>query len=526
MIVMRLIGGMGNQLFQYACGRSLARRLNTELKLDITWNEEREKSHHCYYQLGNFNIQENFATESEIKNLNVVKEMRTDFVPAVLDSADNTYLDGYWHSGKYFEEIADVIREEFTLKKELEQNSMSWREKILNCKCAVSVHIRRGDYLTPKFRNHSGAVPGTYYYSCAEELKKTFPKLTLFVFSDDHDWVKNNMHFNVPVEFVEGCEHDYEELYLMSLCKHNIISNGTFSWWSAWLNKNPDKKVFAPYPWARSGWGGETIIPDSWIKVPVDYEKNKSYAPLLSVIVCIENDLSKLAISAQSLFKQFLQDYEIIFVDNSTDGSGDACRRAVVNDKVTFLKKNFYVNKFAALNKALECAAGDYVLILTTKHFLFPNVVNELAIYLENDYKEKCNYGDVKNYLNYEQYVIQRAPDIVCSNQKIFEDARGLLTIDGIEGKRFNRSVDKPLKDLKQAESLKFDGVSTLKLLGGDFINNLISTKLFKRKFLLDNKIQFNEHNEDNSELLFVTDAMMSAKEIVFTPAYFSAQLV
>lgn len=170
MIITQLSGGLGNQLFQYAAGRCLAHRLNTEFKVDANYYENSSGSYHESYKLKNFNVQENFATKEEIESLPHVFERSVNGVPGVFNPAifnipDNIYLSGCFQSEKYFADIADIIRREFTLKNPLGKNSAAWRDKILAAKCAVSLHVRHGDYLTYESRIVRGLLPVSYLLS-------------------------------------------------------------------------------------------------------------------------------------------------------------------------------------------------------------------------------------------------------------------------------------------------------------------------------------------------------------------------
>lgn len=348
MIFTKIFGGLGNQLFQYAAGRYLANKHKTDLKIfDDKWFEN-SNSPLAYYRLNQFNIQENFASEEEIKNLQAFQETRTSFIPEVLDLPDNIVLKGYWHSWKYFAGIRDILLKEISLKNPMGKNSSQWKEKIVSAECSVSVHVRRGDYMTPMFRNYSGTIPFGYYYECIKKLKNLYPQMTLFIFSDDLDFVRNNFKFDVPVEFVEGCETDEEELFLMSLCKHNIITNSTFSWWGAWLNQNSDKKVFAPALWHKDGWGGNDVVPDDWTQIQVDFDENPMFNPTLSIIINVENNSETLPFILQSVLSQVFRDYEIIVLNSATDDSGKYCRQYAANRNFSYLKINHLEKKISA----------------------------------------------------------------------------------------------------------------------------------------------------------------------------------
>lgn len=242
------------------------------------------------------------------------------------------------HSDESFRDIADIIRREFTLKNPLHENSAAWQRKILAADCPVAMHLRHGDYLHGRNIHIAGAIPLAYYQTCVAELKKIFPNLTVFVFSDDLNWAQKNLKLDAPTEFVRDCELDTEEFHFMSICKHNIIANSTFSWWAAWLNQNPDKKVFAPNPWTRSGlW--DNGIPAFWTRIPVDFEDIPVESPpLLSIIAYVKNNISNLPLLFSSIFKQTFKDYELILIDDaSTDGSENFCRQVSLNKNVTLI---------------------------------------------------------------------------------------------------------------------------------------------------------------------------------------------
>ncbi len=533
MIITKMGGALGNQLFEYALGRCLAHKHNTELKIDITEVEKYKDSHHNNYVLNNFNVEENFATPEEIDSLPSINEGKLGkyfaFAPEILDSPDNIHLDGLWQSGKYFEDaaVSEILRREFTLKNPLGKNSASWEKKILAADCPVSLHVRHGDYLMPIFRNHAGIIPLKYYFTCVSELKKFFPQMTLFVFSDDLDWVKENLKLDVPTEFVESCEKDFEELYLMSLCKHNIIANSTFSWWAAWLNKNPDKKVFTPYPWHRDGHGKDTVVPDNWIKIPVNYERNRPFSPLLSIIVCVGNDAATISLTISSILSQSLRDFELIIVDTSEDGSGDFCRRFAKEDNVTFLKSNGFEGKLSAWNKGLECARGDYVLFVTGKDFLIIHTVALAAIILDEDFREKCLNNKREEYLTYKKYAKKKSPNIIFSTQEIKEDATGNISIEGVADKKFSIKTDEPFKNLNGFTEIKIDDAQKLMLLGSQQINNSLGTKFFKRGFLNEHNIRFDEtlKGGGTAELKFLAEAILATENIVFAPSAFYGRL-
>ncbi len=291
MIIVCLKGGLGNQLFQYAFARNLAHIHNTVLKLDISgFGQSSERQ----YALAQFNIQENFATPQEIKSLtdpkqtaigkwfyslfhnhpkrakNHIRVKSPHFDPKLLKLPDNVYLDGYFQSEKYFINIADIIKDEFRVKNELNGKNKDIAEIMQNAQ-SVSIHIRRGDYIADfKASQTHGTCGLDYYHRSIEKLSSKINQPYFFVFSDDIDWCRNNLKVKYPINYVDHNQPDkaYEDLRLMSFCRHHIIANSSFSWWGAWLAPNKDKIVFAPEKWfARDDINTEGTIPDNWIKI-------------------------------------------------------------------------------------------------------------------------------------------------------------------------------------------------------------------------------------------------------------------
>jgi len=275
MIIIQLKGGLGNQMFQYAMGRRVAHANNTDLKLDISWfNNIGVNYTPRKYSLQPFNIIENFASINEIKALkrgrihNLTKRILTKE-----RFSNNVYLSGYWQNEKYFKDIEDIIRKEFTLKKPIRNKYID----LINHTNSVSLHIRRGDYvINPEYRKTLGACPLSYYHKAIRNILNFVTHPHFFIFSDDIKWAKNNLKFKHPVTFVSNKEQyllkntntDYEDLILMSKCKHNIIANSSFSWWGAWLNSNPDKIVIAPKKWFNDlSLTNKDLIPELWMKI-------------------------------------------------------------------------------------------------------------------------------------------------------------------------------------------------------------------------------------------------------------------
>ncbi|HEX3048662.1 MAG TPA: alpha-1,2-fucosyltransferase [Bacillota bacterium] len=271
MIITRLISGLGNQLFQYALGRRIADFHQTPLKLDLTWFEE---LNFPKYMLGRFMIDEKIAVTEEIEMAKAACHFREDnfrFEPGFLKTPPLAYLDGYWQSERYFREIEGVLRKEFTLKKPPSPANRRMEEKILSCE-AVSVHIRRGDYLTSPIHQ---VCTLDYYDNCIKIITSMIPKPHFFVFSDDWSWAEQNFKparggapYPVTMVALNPIEEGQEDLRLMSLCRYHIIANSTFSWWGAWLSNYRRKIVCAPNQWLNSDqYDTSYIIPETWYPI-------------------------------------------------------------------------------------------------------------------------------------------------------------------------------------------------------------------------------------------------------------------
>lgn len=293
MIIVRLKGGLGNQMFQYAAARRLAHHHNTELKLDLSFLEGDQKG--CTrrsFELCHFCIQAEIATSFEIAQLtesgkqllknivarfyqvsalaqynsNVYFEPHFHFDPTILNMPDNTLMDGYWQSELYFIDIADIIHHEFRFSSDMKGENQAVAEEILGVN-AVSLHVRRGDYVQAARISARHNICDLDYYLRAEEFVMQHVKSPVFyVFSDDPEWVKDNLALNSLARYVNhNNTKGYEDLRLMSLCKHHIIANSSFSWWGAWLSTNSNKLVVAPTRWfSDTTTNTSDLIPRSW----------------------------------------------------------------------------------------------------------------------------------------------------------------------------------------------------------------------------------------------------------------------
>ena len=276
MITVRLKGGLGNQMFQYALGRSLSVQNEDSLILDTSYYSPNAVPKR-QYDLDIFNIKFD-GVENKKNARNIFLRVQSvffkkngieksfDFDPTILNLEGDIYLDGYWQSEKYFKKYENVIREDFTLKNVRDILKEKINE-IQSCN-SVALHIRRGDYVG----NSNHPVQDLEYYRDAIiEISKVTQIDKIFVFSDDIPWCKENIKSDYNVEFFIKEDYnttDQEEMILMSKCKHFIIANSSFSWWGAWLSNNPNKIVVAPERWFFDKDKNTTdLLPIDWIKI-------------------------------------------------------------------------------------------------------------------------------------------------------------------------------------------------------------------------------------------------------------------
>jgi hypothetical protein len=290
MIIVQLKGGLGNQLFQYAAGLSLAEHHRVVVKVDPAELNQTDKHIGTFRT---FDLQQTLAdpliaTENEIQKIRsqhiiakyidklrpayqrkIYKEADFRFDQHFFEAGDNIYLKGYRQSQKYFLPIEKKIRQCFHLKDEAVANVLK-RGQELQSGNSIAIHIRRGDYSKKIVREFHGIPDDSYYQQAINYFEKKYDDCRFYIFSDDPHWVKNNLNFRSAVTLVSGnySHTPFEDFYLISQCRHQIIANSTFSWWAAWLNPSPGKIVIAPKRWFNNApYDTRDLIPESWIKM-------------------------------------------------------------------------------------------------------------------------------------------------------------------------------------------------------------------------------------------------------------------
>ncbi|WP_254279260.1 alpha-1,2-fucosyltransferase [Haloarcula marina] len=319
MIIASLKGGMGNQMFQYATGLRLADAYDTQLKVDLSFFDTTVNGFAAYqtpadtvfFHLDNFDISAEEASSQDVYDvirfgrlgkriartwtgsrfrshtdrlranysvagrlLNYYRERECDegrFNPSLLDGGPNCYIDGYWESPRYFESIKERLESEFALRDGLTDAGEDVATEIRNTH-SVGLHVRRGDVT-----QSGNALPTEYYERALQAFAGE--DVTVFVFSVDQTWVRENVDIGFPTVYVDHLHAEdgkrtpdaYEYFRLFNLCDHKVIANSTFSWWGAWLNETDETRVLCPYIWKpnypESGMryvGNIDLIPEEW----------------------------------------------------------------------------------------------------------------------------------------------------------------------------------------------------------------------------------------------------------------------
>lgn len=295
MITARISSGLGNQMFQYAAAFALSRRLGTELQMDTFLMYRNCGCTPRNFELDAFCIQfqkrlrhRHFLSNKFLRNMAnftykifykkkwyLEEHFYYLYDSRIENAGKNCYLAGFFQSEKYFANCKDDVRKEFQFKKNLCGQNEKLMEKLQE-QNTVALHIRRGDYV--KERNIKlGLVCTPFYYENAiEYIQKHIPNLVFLIFSEDLEWVRANIKIPQPCHFIDWnlALPPSIDMQLMSLCKHQIISNSSYSWWASWLNNNPSKIIVAPDKW-RTDVEETDIYTENMVKIPTTLMKEK-----------------------------------------------------------------------------------------------------------------------------------------------------------------------------------------------------------------------------------------------------------
>jgi hypothetical protein len=294
MIQVILRGGMGNQMFEYAHGLALAKKHHTDLVVDITYLNDRfprtRKFVYRHYELDAFTTSPRFTALSNvsravpvpgvwtgldfcmvgIRNLlgarKYIREKKNwSFDPSVTGAGSDVCLWGFWQSERYFADAKEEVARAFTFSDALPPAAETLAEGIRRHTASVSLSVRRGDYVNAANAKIFGGTDLNYYHDAIAYIVSRVPEPHFYVFSDDIAWCRENVTPSFLVTYVPADIDGRSVMQLSSLCKHHIIANSTFSWWAAWLNKNPNKIVVAPKRWSADSREENDIVPKEWV---------------------------------------------------------------------------------------------------------------------------------------------------------------------------------------------------------------------------------------------------------------------
>lgn len=251
MIIVRIVGGLGNQMFQYAYAKALQQK-GFNVQIDIS--KFKTYKLHGGYHLDKFNIDlKTSGSLSTFLSLIKIKKNRKEkillFDENLLNLSGNEFVKGYFQTERYFSNIRAVLLKQFAIKENLSDSTIQYTKDIKNQKESCSIHIRRGDYISDQEANNiHGTCDLEYYQKAIAHIKTKFNKTHFYIFSDDISWTKKNLNID-NATYIDHKTIPHEDIYLMSLCDNNITANSSFSWWGAWLNQNSDKTIIAPKKW-------------------------------------------------------------------------------------------------------------------------------------------------------------------------------------------------------------------------------------------------------------------------------------
>src|SRR5450830_1617387 len=291
-VVSHLIGGLGNQMFQYAVGRALALRTGARLSLDVTGFANYDLRR---YELEEVTIDAEVAPDKQLRlvgavaeanilsnrilkrlgfggSQHVLREGSFTYDQRIEEVSTPIYLDGYWQSEKYFTAIASELRQDFSLRQPLDGANAEMAAAIGQLgQSAISLHIRRGDYVSNSHTaQYHGVCSLDYYRDAVRYLAERVEHPHFYIFSDDHTWVQENLQIDFPMTLVQinSGDRGIYDMMLMKSCGHHIIANSSFSWWGAWLNPSSQKIVIAPQQWFKQSTNDtRDLIPAAWVRL-------------------------------------------------------------------------------------------------------------------------------------------------------------------------------------------------------------------------------------------------------------------
>lgn len=285
MIVVKMQGGLGNQLFCYAFAKALEQK-GYDVKIDTSVFQFNKIDK---YECDKYDIDLKISSQEDNKKVfnnsviaKVLKRVGIDiskkiyeknqlFDEALLNCRDNSYVEGFFQCENYFKNIREILLQQIRINRPLSEYTQDIKKQIISSRNSCSIHVRRGDMANNINIKIHGVCSLEYYKAAISFLETKLGKMNYFIFSDDIAWCKNNLKIK-NATFVHSTENRiaHEDIFLMSLCEHNIIANSTFSWWGAWLNSNTHKICLAPKKWYESielQLNAKDIIPKEWVRI-------------------------------------------------------------------------------------------------------------------------------------------------------------------------------------------------------------------------------------------------------------------
>ncbi|MBI5820923.1 MAG: glycosyltransferase [Verrucomicrobia bacterium] len=438
MILIKLKGGLGNQMFQYALGRSLSLQRKAPLALDAVTGFRGDFYQRTY-------ALDPFAVQARVLSLEELMEFYNQLSQRQREEAGRPYwqrslvveptemefrhdarvqeappvacFDGYWQNEKYFTPHAELIRREFDLKPSAwSPAGKEWQKRIVAAN-AVAIHCRRlhgvsadGNSTNAHAISFHGACTLDYYQKAIVHICERLQAPEFFVFADDPAWAREHLHVPGPVHFISGDAplRDYEELRLMSLCRHHVIANSTFSWWAAWLAGHKDQIVIAPTKWLNSAkLDTAGVCPASWLRLSGEPDPTavkpaaapKPHRPAVSVVIPCFKQAHFLPEAVESVVRQTFKDWEVIVVN---DGSPDNTRAVFHQMRKRWPAAHlYYIEKpngglAEARNTGISAARGRYILPLDADDRIEPAYLEKTVRVLDGNPAVAIAYTDAR----------------------------------------------------------------------------------------------------------------------------------
>lgn len=372
-VVAILKGGMGNQMFQYAAASSLAKHLGTSLLLDLSFFPQQAKRR---FELACFQINFDIAPPRIVHKLvasgRLYRQPYFHYDEQFEEISAPIVLDGYWQSERYFLQFSEQVRLDFTFRQPLPASCATLFKSINSSPNSVSVHIRRGDYVSdPTVRSRHGLCDLSYYQAAMRRISEAAGNPHFFLFSDDPAWVGDNLVTGpfaaTVVDSRQAGWPDWADMMLMSACRHHIIANSTFSWWGAWLSPHRTGMTCAPSRWFAAGNENlDDLFPKGWVRVedsesPARPVRLAPTIPKVSVVLPVYNGAQHVTAALDSILAQSFEDFEVLVIDDgSTDSTPDKLG-TYQDPRVRIVRNQTNLGLVASLNRGLQLARGDYI---------------------------------------------------------------------------------------------------------------------------------------------------------------------